>query len=175
MRVLVVDDNAVGGDIMLSMLSSLGADAEAASSAKEGLTILSEQLPDLLILDYHMPDTDGLEMLAQLRGEPRTSGVKVLMLTSSDLTREDQARYGFEGWGAKPVMKRGLLRLCKNVLRAATQAETGADVDQNTSIDLRANEPAQNQHRILLAEDNLVNQKVAVHMLQNWVMKSTLR
>ncbi len=166
MRVLVVDDNPVGRDIMLSILLSLGADAEAASSAKEGLGILSERLPDLVILDYHMPDMDGLAMLAQLRSEPRTSSLKVLMLTSSDLTKEDQTKYGFDGWGTKPVMKRGLLRLCKNVLRATPQPATVAGVDQVVAIGPRSNEPVQNQHRILLAEDNLVNQKVAVRMLE---------
>jgi len=166
LRVLVVDDNPIGRDIMLSLLSSLGAEAEVASSAREGLERMSGQLPDLLILDYHMPDMDGLEMLAQLRGEPRTSGLKVLMLTSSDLTREDQERYGFDGWGTKPVMKRGLLKLCKNVLRGASQALTVADVAQNDSALPPPGEPVQNQHRILLAEDNLVNQKVAVRMLE---------
>ena len=166
MHVLVVDDNPVGRDILLAMLSSLGADAQAASSASEGLAILSARLPDLLILDYHMPEMDGLTMLAQLRSEPRTSDLKVLMLTSSDLTKKDQAKYGFDGWGTKPVMKRGLLQLCKNVLRAASQPAIVTFVDQDVSIDPRAGEPVQNQHRILVAEDNLVNQKVAVRMLE---------
>ncbi len=166
MRVLVVDDNPVGRDILLAMLSSLGADAEAASSASEGLAILAARLPDLLILDYHMPEMDGLTMLAQLRSEPRTSDLKVLMLTSSDLTKKDQAKYGFDGWGTKPVMKRGLLQLCKNVLRAPSQSGSETGVDQDASIEPRASERVQNQHRILVAEDNLVNQKVAVRMLE---------
>ena len=147
------------------MMSSLGAEAEVASSAREGLARLSERLPDLLILDYHMPDMDGLAMLAQLRADPRTSGLKVLMLTSSDLTREDQAKYGFDGWGTKPVMKRGLLRLCKNVLRGTSPPVTVADVTQNDPFHQPPSEPAQNQHRILLAEDNVVNQKLAMRLL----------
>ncbi len=165
-RVLVVDDNPVGRDIMVSMLTSLGADAEVATGAREALSILAERLPDLLILDYHMPDMDGLTMLGLVRDEPRTSALKVLMLTSSDLTREDQARHRFDGCGTKPVMKRGLLRLCKSVLGSPQKSESPAGVATDVSVHPKPVEPAQNQHRILLAEDNLVNQKVAVRMLQ---------
>jgi len=165
-RVLVVDDNPVGRDIMVSMLSSLGADAEVAAGAKEGLAILAARLPDVLILDYHMPDMDGLTMLGLVRGEPRTCALKVLMLTSSDLTRMDQVVHRFDGWGTKPVMKRGLLRLCKNLLESSQQSEAVVGMPDDASTVSKSIEPAQNQHRILLAEDNLVNQKVAVRMLK---------
>ncbi len=163
-QVLVVDDNAIGRDILRSMLQSLGAQVTQASNAGEARRMVKDDLPDLMIVDYHMPKIDGLNLATSLRADERTVSVKILMLSSSDVPREAQRFVRLDGFGTKPVMKRGLLRLCKEALSVS-----GPEVTENrASVRLSEEEPYPSQKlvRVLLAEDNVVNQKVAVRMLE---------
>ena len=87
LRILLVDDDVVD---RMACHRALGADSAAglslfdAETAAQGLDLVREQRPDCILLDYHLPDMDGLEFLAALSGETGEAGVPVIMLTGSD-------------------------------------------------------------------------------------------
>ena len=153
-RMLIVDDNPVGREIFERMMGSLGARCEAVSSGKAALDHLRQHSVDVLLLDYHMPEMDGLQVVQAIQADPNLRNMKILMLTSSDVARIDGVLSA-----VKPVMREGVARLCRKLLDDevnAVQSAPAADGEEAVLDGLR----------VLLAEDNVVNQKVAVRMLE---------
>lgn len=81
-RVLVVDDNAILLRTVKEMLST-HFDISIAASASQAFMALSKMLPDIILLDYEMPFTNGVQMLKRLRADPITSDIPVIFFTSS--------------------------------------------------------------------------------------------
>jgi signal transduction histidine kinase/CheY-like chemotaxis protein len=106
-KVLVVDDDVDARDLISYILQDCGAGVITASSAKEALTLLAEQVPDILVSDIGMPEMDGYELIKQVRAFEQNSGRRIpsVALTafarSEDRTRALQA--GFLMHVAKPV------------------------------------------------------------------------
>ena len=165
MRALLVDDNATSGRILYDILSRLEMRPSLAKSGLEALSLLCKaedegQPYPLIIIDRHMPAMDGFTLLKKIWMEKKV--VTVMMLTSHDQS-EDSNRcqeLGITEYAIKPVSQSELLRL---ILRALGQAAGPMQV----LIDV----PEMPKHscrplRILVAEDNLFNQKVALGMLK---------
>ncbi|MBN2312255.1 MAG: response regulator, partial [Candidatus Hydrogenedentes bacterium] len=168
-HILVVDDNATNRRIMTEYLSMWGCRAEEASSAAEALVRLRGAAArgerfDVAILDRMLPDTDGDELGRLIKEEPGLAGTRLVMLTSFG-RRGDAARLhelGFAAYLTKPV-KPTQFRSC------LVQLFAGADEGERppaliTRHTLLAEE--RNRRRILVAEDNPVNQKVALKILE---------
>ncbi|MGL4488805.1 MAG: ATP-binding protein, partial [Rhizobiaceae bacterium] len=109
-RVLIVDDNAVNRSILTEQMSAWNFDSAAVSSGPEALEFLTKAHSfnisiDLIILDYQMPGMNGKHVLAQLRADPRTSGIAVLLLTSIDAAQNDKdlIALGLQGSLTKPA------------------------------------------------------------------------
>ncbi len=118
-QILIADDDAVSRDAASSILCEHGYEVSSVSSARELRHTVSAALPDLLLLDVVLPDVGGLEVLAQLKGDPRSRDVPVLMLSSQ--AREDASERAL-GLGAadylrKPVKPRDLLARVQAQLR----------------------------------------------------------
>jgi len=93
-RVLVVDDNAVNRRILTEQLSMWGFDTVATESGAEGLAIIREAarigfVLDVIVLDYHMPEMNGLDFARHMRRDPRFDGTGVIFLTSMDMAGDD--------------------------------------------------------------------------------------
>ncbi len=93
-RILVVDDNSVNRRILSEQLTMWGFDTVAADGGAEGLAILREAarigvVVDAVVLDYHMPEMNGLDFAKHLRGDPRFEGTGVIFLTSMDMASDD--------------------------------------------------------------------------------------
>lgn len=93
-RILVVDDNPVNRRILSEQLSMWGFDAVAADGGAEGLAILGEAarigvVVDAIVLDYHMPEMNGLDFARNLRRDARFDGTGVIFLTSMDMASDD--------------------------------------------------------------------------------------
>ncbi len=80
--VMVVDDNPDIVTIVKTILEGKGYVVQSAYSGAEVFNLLSEQKPDLIVLDIMMPQMDGLEVLTRLKGEPSTSTIPVILLTA---------------------------------------------------------------------------------------------
>ncbi len=168
LRVLIVDDNSTNLRILSEMVAAEGMKPTRAPSAAAALQELqaaagSEAPFELALLDCQMPDVDGFALVEQIREKDALAKTTLLMLTSAG-QRGDGARcrsLGIAAYLTKPVLQVQLLEAMK--LALGRKAERTAPRELITRHTL----PAKlSSLRILLAEDNLVNQKVAGRMLE---------
>jgi two-component system, OmpR family, response regulator VicR len=83
-RILVVDDSKLVTDIVKMRLSMYGYDVRLAHSGEQALEQIAQEVPDLLVLDVHMPGIDGYEVCRRLRDNPALDDLRIIMLTSSE-------------------------------------------------------------------------------------------
>jgi PAS domain S-box-containing protein len=165
LRVLVVDDNAASRTCLVETLKSWRMQPVAAGGGAEALEELrraaaaGESYP-LVLLDSRMPGMDGYEVAAQLRDRPDLAGAAILLLSSAERT-DGAARYRAAGVSAtvlKPVKQSDLLETIQEVVggrvRPAPQRDEGPASPLGRPLE------------VLLAEDNVVNQRLAVRLLE---------
>ncbi len=161
-RMLIVDDNQTNRRILREMLAAEGINVDEASTAADGLEALRRVRYDLAILDVQMPDMDGFQLATAVRADKKIKGTHLLMLTSAG-QRGDGERcreLGIRGYLTKPISRSDLLEALGTVLAGSPEeAGTPEVVTRHTIAESRAT------LRVLLAEDNPVNQQVAVAML----------
>jgi len=165
---LIVDDNATNRAILREMLSNWRMKPTLASSAEEAIQAL-ESASDagtpfpLVILDANMGDRDGFWVAEQITRSPKLTGATVVMLTS-DGRRGDAARcreLGISAYLTKPVSQSELLDAIVMSLGMAAVESAAKHLVTRHSV-----REGRRKLRILLAEDNPVNQKLAVRMLE---------
>lgn len=103
-KVLVVDDDASAREFVTTQLSSKGYEVAEAPGGREALELIHNWLPDLVILDLMMPEVTGFDVLSNLRADPKTADIPVVILTAKVLTAEDRAM--LSGHLAEVVEKR---------------------------------------------------------------------
>jgi PAS domain S-box-containing protein len=171
LRVLIVDDNATNRRILEDMLAgwqmrpTAVADARSALAELERAAAQGEPFP-LLLLDACMPEVDGFMLAGEVRKRPALAGVLIMMLSSAD-RQADGARcrdLGISLYLTKPIkqadLRDALLRALRDPLRTPLPPLSGRKAPEPVP------EPAGPGLRILLAEDNLVNQKLATRLLE---------
>jgi CheY-like chemotaxis protein len=168
LRVLVVDDNATNRRILEDMLCHWGMRPFLVESGAAALNILEdtakrgESFP-LVLLDGQMPEMDGFTLAQRLRCLPHVAGATVMMLSSSG-RHNDRARcdaLGLSAYLVKPVKPAELLATIQRVLSAARKESRSQSMIHLPAVgETRV-------LRILLAEDNLVNQRLAVRLLES--------
>jgi len=169
-RVMVVDDHTTNRRILLAVLRRAGLDAFDAGSARDAIEWLRlHRWPDLLITDMVMPALDGLDLALAVRElEHRAArpegGLPILLLTSGGFERSDPRvpRARLSGVLLKPVRSGPLLQAVAATLAPAVLPAVTSDLAIGDSGAFARANP----RRILLAEDNAVNQKVAIRMLE---------
>jgi len=169
LAVLVVDDNATNGRILHEMLTHLQLqptivnDGYAALATLEQARAAGTPFP-LVLLDAQMPGMDGFTLAARMNQDLQGAGTVVMMLTSVGL-RGDAARcreLGIAAYLMKPITQRELWEAMQTVLDRRLETAQSPLVTQHS---------VRERHRrlhILLAEDNPVNQKLAVRLLEKW-------
>ena len=158
-KVLVVDDNETNRTVLENMLSAWGMKVTLAHSGRQALDILLTEPPtdldiDLALVDMHMPELDGLSMVEILRRSRRYPQLKLVLLSS--LSSEDEVRRaqdaGFDSVLRKPLRKAELRQTLQSL---------------STQWDKVDAPPQTGQHqRVLVIEDNPVNQEVCGQMLR---------
>jgi two-component system, cell cycle response regulator DivK len=104
-RVLIVEDNDKNMKLFRDVLSAKGYSTLEATSGEQAVELAVEHAPDLVLLDIRLPDIDGVETLARLRADERTSSIPVLAVTAQAM-RGDRERFlaaGFDDYVPKPV------------------------------------------------------------------------
>lgn len=121
--ILVVDDTLANRRLYGTILRKSGFDVVTAQGGAQALQLISEQLPSLVVLDYMMPDVDGIEVLKHLRAEPRTAGLPVVMLTASAEPDHIDAALaaGANDYITKPVNGKLLVNRLQAMIRANVQ------------------------------------------------------
>ena len=172
-RMLIVDDNSTNRQILRHHLASWGVVVTEAHSGAQALQILDRALGgqfDVLILDGQMPDMKGAALASSIQARPQLVGLPMLMMSSALAAAPlaEHAPAGATAWLSKPV-RRAQLHACLASL--VTHQSRSADAASDASGQ-HARVAAQNAtrvsriRRVLLVEDNPVNQQVAQAMLQ---------
>jgi len=171
-RVLVADDNRTNRQILMGQLQLCGVEAVAAGSAQEALTLLREATAagrpyDAALLDYQMPGCTGTELGQIINQDENLKMTRLVLLTSSG-QRDDGRKFadiGFAGYLLKPVSQRDLTSCLVRVLAKSAEVWHLRSQSMSTRHALSTRRKGE-RNRILLAEDNLVNQKVASRLLE---------
>jgi two-component system phosphate regulon response regulator PhoB len=118
-RVLVIEDEEDLQQILDYNLRQSGCEVSAAVRGKEGLKLAAQQAPDLVILDLMLPDMAGTEVCKQLKADPKTRHVPVLMLTAKgeEIDRVLGFELGAEDYVTKPFSVRELMLRVQAILR----------------------------------------------------------
>jgi two-component system, sensor histidine kinase and response regulator len=168
-KVLIVDDNRTNRRILEGLLKRWGMAPTAMPDGEKALAELSaarkrNEPYRLILTDMHMPKMDGFDMVERIKDTPEFSAATIMMLTSGG-QRGDAERCGKLGISAyllKPVRQSELREAISRVLQAKEQTGDIAVITQDA---LNEKRNAVSLH-ILLAEDNPVNQKLAVRLLE---------
>ena len=171
-RVLVVDDNATNRKVIMGQLHLCHMEAVCASSADEALALMRQAAMagrpyEVALLDHQMPGYDGANLGKAIVNDPSLKHTRLILLTSSGQRGDGHmfAEIGFAGYLLKPVTQRDLTDCLTMVLSADAASWHFKSQPIVTRHALRS-QRAQKRQRILLAEDNAVNQKVACRILE---------
>jgi CheY-like chemotaxis protein len=172
-RVLVVDDNLTNRRVLSDILWTWGMQPTQAASAPEALAHMRRgadrgQPFQLVLTDVHMPEMDGFDLVERIRSTPNLTNAFVLMLTSGehlgDLARCREL--GISAYLTKPI-RRAELRAAIVAAMAEENGNGKGDKDLSAIIAQRTRKArSESSAHILLAEDNVVNQRVARAILE---------
>lgn len=171
---LIVDDNATNRRILFEMCRNWGMEPVEADCVETGLEILAERYDDdpvtLVLTDVNMPNADGFDFCRRLRSDERFRDLKVIMLTSAGRPGDPDRRRQLDVQAhiLKPVKQSELFDSIVTVLGVTDEEDFDADQDPSSRF------AAVSGLKVLLAEDNLVNQRLALGLLEKQGHKTTL-
>jgi CheY-like chemotaxis protein len=171
-RMLIVDDNATNREVLGAMLGAWGVRHEEAASARAALEVLQEAVSEgdpfrLAILDMQMPGMDGEELGRAIRETANLQDTPMVMMSSIG-QRGDAARLraaGFSAYLTKPVKQSELHDCLATVLGMSGEKKRLSPKGTNLVTRHTIREDQRARYRILLADDNATNQKVALAIL----------
>ena len=173
LRVLAVDDNDVNREILAAQLTAWGFAVEAAGDAKQALEKLyaashAGRPFDLAVLDGKLPDITGMELARMIKGSTALKGTALVLLASlnDQPTQKQLSDGGFVAYLTKPARQSELLdAICKAIPSAACASAADGTGQGNKPADERDIARVRAAARILVAEDNEVNQEVVREIL----------
>lgn len=164
---LVVDSHKTSRRVLAGQLAQLGISADAVGSCADALTALRERRQsgkgiDLAVIDRHLPDGDGKQLLQSIRREKGISDLAVVLMSTASQVGEAEVlkRTGADAVLFKPVRQRQLRQVLSRLLAAGPPMAAGRETDRRHRL---GDHPAHTHapRRVLIVEDNFVNQKVA--------------
>ncbi|MFT7676187.1 MAG: two-component system sensor histidine kinase/response regulator [Planctomycetota bacterium] len=167
-RILVVDDNQTNRDVLVRVLTSWGSVPVSAESAAEARIELAKSGSfDLILLDYQMPDEDGIQLARWITNQIEGSPPIVLLSSASNLTQARRLQdTGLEGYLPKPVRQRDLQECVSLILGEAGPDNTRHKRRRMVTEQVLHESREQALPHVLLVEDNDINQRVALTFLR---------
>ncbi|MCX7019272.1 MAG: response regulator [bacterium] len=167
LNVLVVDDNPAARDILMDTLRIVAARVDAVSSGAEAVAAVKQQAQaspyDVVFMDWRMPGMDGLEATRRIKQDPALAKPPAVIIVTAfgrEEVREEAEAINVDGFLVKPVTKSMLVDSLSDIFAPSRQAidEAVSMIDEQGAM-LRG-------VRILLAEDNEINQQIAIELLE---------
>jgi two-component system, sensor histidine kinase and response regulator len=165
LKVLVVDDNAAARDVLKEHLRAIGAEIELAASGTEAITAVKRADPhrpfDVLLLDWRMPGIDGVETARRIRADGSLKSMPAIVIVTAfgrEEVRGEAELAGVNGFLIKPVNQSTLINILAEIF-APEHMMAAREAVEATTYDLKG-------LRVLLAEDNAINQQIAVELLE---------
>lgn len=121
-RILVIDDDAIQRSLIVARLGKRdGHEVLAAANGASGIKLAMKKQPDLILLDWMMPEMDGMQVLEALQKQKKTAPIPVYMFTAKGMMRDVEIALagGAEGYFTKPVDLDGLSSRIRSVLASA--------------------------------------------------------
>lgn len=186
-RILIVDDNETNREILKGQLHSWGVEVVEAESGSQALTILDDLLAEnkplfnAALLDYQMPEMDGAELGKRIRSNPSYEDIHLIMMTSIEGMGGSRffSDLGFTAYFNKPITSADLHDALTLVLASSEELRRASPIITNNYLRNMVGEKKHedlSQHplmqhdfshvRILLVEDNVINQEVAKGLLK---------
>jgi signal transduction histidine kinase/DNA-binding response OmpR family regulator/HPt (histidine-containing phosphotransfer) domain-containing protein len=166
LRVLVVDDNPAAREILQEPLNTVAKRADAVASGKEALAAIKQHDAtdpyDIVFMDWRMPGMDGLQTSRHIKSDETLTHQPAIVLVTAfgrEEVREEAERLQLDGFLVKPVTKSTIVDTLVTVFVGDSE-EAAAAVDGDQAVPLRG-------ARILLTEDNEINQQIAVDLLED--------
>ncbi|MET0533915.1 MAG: response regulator, partial [Steroidobacter sp.] len=177
LRVLIVDDNATNRLVMEHYATALRMQYRIAASAAEALNYAQEALAagkpfDLVLLDYQMPEVDGLSLLRQLRRIPNIGALECIVLSSLGDRPPESETLGVFAWLNKPVRMNHLYSAIATSAGLTSSWERYRP--EQTTARPFATAQATFGGRVLLVEDNAVNRQLATRLLATMGLHPTI-
>ncbi len=178
-RALIVDDDPISREIIHAYLAAWGMRADNVAGGEEGLKALQKAAADgdpydIAIVDFWMPKVNGLSVARSVRSDPQLSVTKLILMTAFDanLQRSEASRAGFAAYLTKPVKQSQLFMSVSSAIRqghggTADPAAAATILDQ-----LEPRVMPTSQGLVLVAEDNAINQKLAVAQLRRFGLEA---
>jgi signal transduction histidine kinase/CheY-like chemotaxis protein/HPt (histidine-containing phosphotransfer) domain-containing protein len=173
LHVLIVDDNSTNREILLHQLAAWNIRADSAADGAEALELMEAHAEsgkpyELTILDWHMPEMDGIDLARRIHEDPALNSTRIVMLTSAAAGESAKRMHaaGVDAHLTKPARPAHLRQSIAQVLKLNKHAGGHGDCESHEPPEI-AVEPSQilpGTH-ILLVEDNPVNREVATSML----------
>ncbi|MGA7936368.1 MAG: PAS domain S-box protein, partial [Kovacikia sp.] len=161
-RLLIVDDNPTVGRLLMVQTQIWGMDVWTAISGEQALAWIAQQPPfDLAILDMQMPEMDGLKLASHISSSPKAANLPLVMMSTFGKPFAQEAQRQAAGFLTKPIKQAQL----RNVLLHLLLGHPTVEHSSSTTTKLHATPAQKSPLRILLVEDIIVNQKVALRML----------
>ena len=172
LKALIVDDNATNRLILEHYLTAAGMKHVSAAGALAGLEAVRSAARsgapfDIVLLDYQMPEVDGLGFISGLRADPAIANIPCVMLSSLGDRGGVPNNTGVAAWLGKPVRQAALRRALATIVGQTGARERLAEKRTPEQFNFTG-------ARVLLAEDNVVNQKVALRVLQGFSVSAEL-
>jgi CheY-like chemotaxis protein/nitrogen-specific signal transduction histidine kinase/HPt (histidine-containing phosphotransfer) domain-containing protein len=163
-NLLLVEDNATNLRIVAHRCAQWGMNVEAASTGAEAIKLLADRPFDALLIDLQLPDMDGLVLAAEIRRQSHGRYIPIVMLSSIRLRGDDTrpAMAGISNFVYKPIRPAQLLDSLCRAMSVQVQREKKAPLAPSLDADFARRYPV----RVLLADDNPINQKVGLSVLQ---------
>lgn len=169
LKVLVVDNHEPSQMVFKKYLEAKGASIANVSDAKEALEYVSKKKSDkekidLIFVDYQMPSMNGVQFIEKVQKKYKAFESKFVLLTDRQnvLSNEEKEKFDISAYLDKPIKRLSLYQLIEELIFGVENDVTNGEIEEKKP------KKSDRSFKILLAEDNMINQKVAVYNLEAW-------
>ena len=116
--ILIIEDNEKNRKLCRDVLQVKGYQTVESETAEEGLKLVEEKVPALILMDIQLPGMDGITAMKQLKADPHTAKIPIIAITASAMTNNRTAMMaeGFDGYQTKPITLKDFLGEVERVL-----------------------------------------------------------